>query len=127
MSLTVPEELVRKAHDGAMTDDEFLSCVQSSLPYAWSVVEGLVKQVQSGSDAVEDGTVPPDDKAWGELLRFAASDSMRGAVERKYGVKVAFQNCCKTGMFTSNAENEYKEFVSPRSQILNQKPELLNC
>jgi hypothetical protein len=110
-----------------MTDDEFLACVQSSLPYAWSVIEGLVKKFESGETAIEDGSVPPDDKAWGELLRFAASDSMRGAVERKYGVRVAFQNCCKTGLFAPSATSEYEEFISPRSQILNQKPELINC
>src|SRR5438477_12852645 len=62
MSLTVPEELVRKAQAGAMTDDEFLACVQNSLPYAWSVVERLVKQYESGATVVEDGTVPPDDQ-----------------------------------------------------------------
>src|SRR5690242_16181178 len=61
MSLTVPEELVRKAQAGAMTDDEFLACVQNSLPYAWSVVERLVKQYESGVTAAEDGAVPPDD------------------------------------------------------------------
>jgi hypothetical protein len=127
MSLTVPEELVEKAHAGTMTDDEFLTCVQNSLPYAWSVVERLVKQHESGATVAEDGTVPPDDKAWGELLRFAASDSMRGAVERKYGVRLAFQNCCKTGMFAPEAVSEYEEFVSPCAQILNQKPELINC
>jgi len=127
MSLTVPEELVRKAQAGAMTDDEFLACVQNSLPYAWSVVERLVKQYESGATVAEDGTVPPDDKAWGQLLRFAASDSMRGAVERKYGVRLAFQNCCKTAMFGPSAAAEYEDFISPRAQILNQKPELIDC
>jgi hypothetical protein len=127
MSLTVPEELVRKAQAGAMTDDEFLACVQNSLPYAGSVVERLVKQYESGATVAEDSTVPPDDKAWGQLLRFAASDSMRGAVERKYGVRLAFQNCCKTGLFAPSAAREYAEFISPRSQILIQKLELIDC
>ena len=127
MSLTVPEELVRKAQAGAMTDDEFLACVQNSLPYAWSVVERLVKEYESGATVAEDSTVPPDDKAWGQLLRFAASDSMRGAVERKYGVRLAFQNCCKTALFAPSAASEYEEFITPRSQILNQRPELVDC
>lgn len=128
MSLTVPVALVEKAQLGPISDDEFLRCVSESLPYAWSVVEGLVTRLANEDGAsVHDDTVPPDDKAWGELLRFAASDSMRGAVERQYGVRVAFQNCCKLGLFAPEAADAYIEFISPRAQLLNQRVELLNC
>jgi hypothetical protein len=128
MSLTVPEALAEKAQLGAISDDEFLACVRNSVPYAWSVVERLaVRFASEGGAFVDDSTVPPDDKAWGELLRLAASDSMRGAIERRYGVRLAFQNCCKLAMFDPKADDAYGEFVSPRAQVLNQRPELLNC
>jgi hypothetical protein len=55
------------------------------------------------------------------------SDAMRGAVQRHFGVRLAFQNCCKVGLFRDDATAEYERFISPRAQLLNQRPELLNC
>jgi hypothetical protein len=55
------------------------------------------------------------------------SDAMRGAVQRHFGVRMAFQNCCKVGLFQPDADAEYQEFISPQAQILNQNPLLLNC
>jgi hypothetical protein len=55
------------------------------------------------------------------------SDAMRGTVERRFGVRMAFQNCCRIGLFRPDATAEYAEFISPRAQLLNQRPELLNC
>ncbi|HLU57924.1 MAG TPA: SCO5389 family protein [Pseudonocardia sp.] len=128
MSLTVPAALLEKAQQGAVDDEEFVACIRDSLPYAWSMVERLAKELAaSGAPSAQNTEVPPDDRAWGEMFRLVASDSMRGAVQRHFGVKLAFQNCCRIGLFRPDATAEYEEFISPRAQLLNQKPELLNC
>jgi hypothetical protein len=128
MSLTVSPELLSKARGGPVSDEEFLECVRGSLPYAWSVVAGLDERRRAGGEAmVVDDTVPPDADAFGQLLRLVGSDAMRGAVERRFGVRLAFQNCHKVAFFAPGADDEYADFVSPRAQLLNQKPELVNC
>lgn len=41
---------------------------------------------------------------------------------------LAFQNCHRVAVFAPSApEDAWPEFVSPRAQILNQSPELINC
>lgn len=128
MSLTVPASLMEKAQHGAVSDDEFVDCIRESLPYAWSVIERLAKELDStGTPSAQNLEVPPDEASWGELFRLVASDSMRGAVERRFGVRMAFQNCCKVGLFRPDATEEYEAFISPRAQLLNQDPSLLNC
>jgi hypothetical protein len=128
MSLTVPADLLEQAHRGPISDDDFVTCIQNSLPYAWSVVSGLADELHgSGARVAVHDTEPPDQASWGELFRLVGSDAMRGAVERRFGVRMAFQNCCKVGFFTSEATDEYAEFITPRAQVLNQKPELINC
>lgn len=128
MSLTVPAALLEQAQTGSISDADFIACIQHSLPYAWSVVDGVAGKLHAGDEAFavsED--VPPSEQEWGQLFRLVASDAMRTAVEKHYGVRLAFQNCCKVGMFQPTATAEYAEFTSVRAQILNQKPELLNC
>ncbi|PXY31382.1 SCO5389 family protein [Prauserella muralis] len=128
MSLTVPPELLQQAQTGEISDDDFIRCIQDSLPYAWSVVEQTAEKLRAnGARYVVNSDVPPDEAAWGQLFRLVSSNAMRAAVERRFGVRMAFQNCCKVGLFDPSAEAEYEEFTSPRAQILNQKPELLNC
>ena len=128
MSLTVPATLMEKAQHGAVSDDEFVDCIRESLPYAWSMVERLAKELDStGAPSVQNLEVPPDEASWGELFRLVASDSMRGAVDRRFGVRMAFQNCCRVGLFRPDATEEYEAFISPRAQLLNQDPSLLNC
>jgi len=128
VSLTVPATLMEKAQDDAVSDEEFVDCIRESLPYAWSMIERLAKELEStGVPSVQNLEVPPDEASWGELFRLVASDSMRGAVERRFGVRMAFQNCCKVGLFRPDATKEYEAFISPRAQLLNQDPSLLNC
>ena len=128
MSLTVPVTLMEKAQHGAVSDEEFVDCIRESLPYAWSMIERLAKDLDStGASSVQNLEVPPDDASWGELFRLVASDAMRGAVERRFGVRMAFQNCCKVGLFRLDATKEYEAFISPRAQLLNQDPSLVNC
>lgn len=52
---------------------------------------------------------------------------MRSAVERHFGVRMASQNCWRLALFGPHATESYDEFTSPRSQLLNQRPALLNC
>ena len=56
-----------------------------------------------------------------------ASDAMRAAIERRYGVKLAFQNCHRAAVFRPSALAALAEFTSPVAQLLNQKPELVDC
>lgn len=128
MSLTVPVALLEKAQRGPVPDEEFVGCIRTSLPYAWGMVERLAKELEASDVAsVQNVEVPPDDASWGEVFRLVGSDAMRGAVERRFGVRMAFQNCCRVGLFRPDATAEYEEFTSPRAQLLNQRPELLNC
>lgn len=128
MSLNVPASLLEKAQCGAVSDDEFVDCIRESLPYAWSMVERLAKELDvTGAASVQNLEVPPDDASWGEVFRLVGSDAMRGTVQRHFGVRMAFQNCCKVGLFRLDATEEYEAFISPRAQLLNQNPSLLNC
>ena len=71
---------------------------------------------------------PPDEAARGQLLRFVASDAMRAAVERHFGVRLAFQNCHRLAVFRPEASAALAEFTSARAQLLNQaRPDLVNC
>jgi hypothetical protein len=128
MSLTVSPDLLDQAQRGPISDADFVSCIQNSLPYAWSVVSGLADELhQTGGRVAVHDSEPPDQASWGQLFRLVSSDAMRGAVERRFGVRMAFQNCCKVGFFSPEATAEHAEFVTPRAQVLNQKPELINC
>jgi uncharacterized protein len=128
MSLTVSPTLLDKAQRGPVSDDDFIACIRDSLPYAWSVVTDVAERLaNSGRPFADNQTEPPDEKARGQLLRLVGSDAMRAAVERHFNVKLAFQNCHRLAMFDPAAHREYREFISPRAQLLNQSPELVNC
>jgi len=128
LSLTVPDSLLEQAQHGPVDDVDFVVCIRDSLPYAWSVVEDLADELgRTGNPSVQSRSVPPDERSWGQLFRLVSSDAMRGVVQRHFGVRLAFQNCCRVGLFRLDAEAEYQEFISPRAQILNQNPLLLNC
>ncbi len=128
MSLTVPNDLLDQARAGEVDDAAFLACVRDSLPYAWSMITELVEQRdRTGAEFVDNQVPPPDEEARGQLLRCLASDSMRGALERYFGVRLAFQNCHRLAVFPDGGSDAYRTFVTPREQILNQKPELVYC
>lgn len=128
MSLAVPADLLDQAQQGEVDDEAFLDCVRSSLPYAWDVISGLITDLDAGGAQFADNQAPPpDETARGQLLRLMASDAMRAAVERHYGVRLAFQNCHRAAVFRPEAAAELAEFTSPRSQLLNQSPELVDC
>jgi hypothetical protein len=128
MSLAVPADLLERAQQGEVDDAAFLDCVRSSLPYAWDVISGLIADLEAGEAQFADNQVPPpDEAARGQLLRLMASDAMRAAVERHYGVRLAFQNCHRAAVFRPEATAALAEFTSARSQLLNQSPELVDC
>ena len=129
MSLNVPTDLLERAERDEVTDADLVACIETSLPYAWSVISGLVDETaRSGSMFADNQVPPPDEQARGQLLRMMASDAMRRAAERHFGVRIAFQNCHRAAVFTAGAGDElYQSFVSARAQLMNQSPELRNC
>jgi hypothetical protein len=128
MSLTVSPDLLEQAHRGEVDDTAFVDCIRASLPYAWHVISGLVEDLQaSGGEFADNQVPPPDESARGQLLRLMASDAMRGAIERHCGVRLAFQNCHRAAVFRPEATRAHAGFVTARSQILNQRPELVDC
>jgi hypothetical protein len=128
MSLTVPPPLLEQASHGEVDDADFLACVRTSLPYAWDVVTGLIRELDTGGgEFAENQVPPPDEAARGQLLRMMASDAMRAVVERHFGVRLAFQNCHRAAAFRPSATAAFTAFTSPRAQLLNQSPELVDC
>lgn len=132
MSLDVSDDLLRKAEQGEVADAEFVDCVRHSLPYAWQVVSGVAEELAEADPSVtftDNSIPPPGETERGQLLRALASDAIRGGLERHFGVRLAFQNCHRVAAFRTEAGDgaEYRGFVSPRGQLLNQSPELRNC
>ncbi|MBF6272303.1 MULTISPECIES: SCO5389 family protein [Nocardia] len=130
MSLDVPAALLERAESGPVSDEEFVECVRTSLPYAYEVVSRVAADLRSGTAEFVDNQVPPpDETARGQLLRAMASDSIRGSLERHFGIKLAFQNCHRVAAFPLSAVggDTYSTFISTRAQLLNQSPELRNC
>lgn len=131
MSLDVPAALLERAESGPVSDEEFVECVRTSLPYAYEVVSRVAADLRSGTAEFADNQVPPpDETARGQLLRAMASDSIRGSLERHFGIKLAFQNCHRVAVFpagTAKDSDVYSSFTSVRSQLLNQSPLLRDC
>lgn len=128
MSLTVSPELLDQARQGTIDDQEFIDCIGSSLPYAWTVISGLIAELAAtGAEFAANQVPPPDEAARGQLLRLMASDAMRAAVERHFGVRLAFQNCHRAAAFRPDATEAHAEFITSRAQILNQRPEFVDC
>jgi hypothetical protein len=128
MSLTVPSDLLDQARHGNVDDAAFTACIQASLPYAWQLISDLAGRLRAtGADAADNQVPPPDEAARGQLLRMMASDAMRGATERHFGVRLAFQNCHRAAVFRPDAAQALAEFTTARAQLLNQSPELTNC
>jgi hypothetical protein len=130
MSLSVSSALRERAEHGSVDVDDFVACVRESLPYAYGMVAGLAGELsRSDREFVDNLVPPPDEQARGQLLRALASDAIRGALERHFDVRLAFQNCHRVAVFRPDATGTatYRDFVSLRSQVLNQTPELVNC
>jgi hypothetical protein len=130
MSLEISPELLHQAQLGQVNEEQFVESIRTSLPYAFGVVEQLAKQLAMGDpDWVDHSVPPPSERDRAQLLRMMGGDAIRGAVERHFGIKLAFQNCHKVGVFRPEAINTpaYQNFISIESQILNQTPEFRDC
>ncbi|HXV93533.1 MAG TPA: SCO5389 family protein [Pseudonocardia sp.] len=131
MSLDVPDDVLAAAERGELDDARFVAVVRDSLPYAWQVVSAAAddRAARPGAPFGEHAVPPPSEEARGQLLRALASDAIRGALERHFGVRVAFQNCHRVAAFdpAEVGSATYRAFVSPRGQVLNQSPELRDC
>ncbi|NJP45024.1 SCO5389 family protein [Actinacidiphila epipremni] len=130
MSLDVSAALLEQAERGEVDEQEFVDCVRTSLPYAWELISSLVAQLKvDGGDFADNLVPPPSERERGQLLRALASDAIRGALQRHFGVRLAFQNCHRVAVFPLDAADSASlaDFTSVRSQILNQSPELRDC
>ncbi|GAB2737098.1 SCO5389 family protein [Kitasatospora kifunensis] len=130
MSLTVSPELLAQAEAGQVAEADFVATVRDSLPYAYQMVERLSLELAAGDAPFADNQVePPSDAERGQLLRAMASDSIRGSLERHFGVRLAFMNCHRVAVFPVGAEQgaPYQTFISMHAQLLNQTPELRSC
>ena len=130
MSLTVPANLIDDAQRGRVLDHDFVECVRASLPYAYDVVARLASEFATTDRSfVDNQEEPPTETARGQLLRAMSSNAIRAALERHFNVVLAFQNCHRVAVFAPNARTspEYREFTSIEGQVLNQRPEFVNC
>jgi uncharacterized protein len=131
VSLDVPTPVLDAAARGELDDASFVTVVRDSLPYAWQVVGAAVNDLAArpGTSFGQHEVPPPSERERGQLLRALASNAIRGALERHFGVVLAFQNCHRVAAFAPEAVDSavYHEFVSPRRQVLNQSPELRDC
>lgn len=129
MSLDVPTPVLDAAARGEMDDAQFVAVVRDSLPYAWTTISSAVDDQAPGKPFGEHEVPPPSERERGELLRALASNAIRGALERHFGVVLAFQNCHRVAAFAPADVGSavYREFISPRGQVLNQSPELRDC
>lgn len=131
MSLDVPAPVIEAAERGELDDAAFVAVIRDSLPYAWHVVTEAADALAESADGGhgEHAVPPPDEAARGQLLRALASNAIRGALERHFGVGLAFQNCHKVAAFRPAALGgaAHREFCSPTAQVLNQTPQLRDC
>ena len=130
MSLDVSPALLAKAERDEVDESEFVATVRASLPYAYQMVAGLSAELATSPAPFTDNTTPPPSEAErGQLLRALASDAIRGALERHFGVRLAFMNCHRVAVFRPGTEQDepYRKFTSIRSQLLNQSPEFRDC
>ena len=129
MSLDVSPALLEQARSGEVDEAAFVGTVRASLPYAYDLIASLATGLSTSTAALADNQVPPTSEAErGQLLRALASDAIRGSLERHFGIRLAFQNCHRVAAFPPGDRSaDYQEFISPRSQLLNQSPALRNC
>lgn len=130
MSLNVSTTLIQQAAAGNVNEQAFVETIRQSLPYAWGIVEKLAHSVhQEGEEWANHAVAPPSEQARAQLLRMVGGDAIRGAVERHFNLKLAFQNCHNLAVFQRDRLDSaaYRDFTSVRSQILHQTPELQDC
>jgi hypothetical protein len=94
------------------------------------MIRSLVAQLKvDGGEVADNQPPPPGEQERGQLLRALASDAIRGALQRHFGVRLAFQNCHRVAVFPqdTSVDQTFARFTSARNQLLNQSPELRDC
>ncbi|WP_066954718.1 SCO5389 family protein [Streptomyces lushanensis] len=130
MSLDVSPELLADAERDEVREEDFVTTVRASLPYAYDLIAGLTEELRAGTAEFADNhTPPPSERDRGQLLRALSSDAIRGSLERHFGVALAFMNCHRVAVFRPEAVGgrTHTRFTSLRSQVLNQSPEFRDC
>jgi hypothetical protein len=128
MSLTVSPALIAQAEAGAVSRGAFLQAVAESLPRAWKIVDSLVRTKRADpAGLAEHAPAHMDDKTRSELLRLTASTAIRDAVEAEYGLRLAFRNCHAAAVFGPDERDQFRSWTSMEAQVLNQRPELVDC
>lgn len=134
MSLNVTDDLLQQAETGAIDEGGFLDTVRASLPYAYGLIASLAAELPATGAGFADNQIPPaTEEQRGQLLRALASNAIRASLERHFRVTLAFQNCHRVAVFrapegpAAEHTQQYRDFVSPRAQVLNQSPALRNC
>lgn len=130
MSLDVSPQLLAQAEAGEVDPAAFLETVRTSLPYAYTLVESLTKELADDDRPFADNQTPPPSEAErGQLLRALASDAIRDSLEDHFGVTLAFQNCHRVAVFRPQTVtgDTHRDFTSQRAQLLNQSPGLRDC
>ena len=130
MSLDVAPHLLEQAEAGEVNEAEFAETVAASLPYAHTLIEKLAAELHADpAKQFADNQIAPSEAERGQLLRALASNAIRASLERRFAVKLAFQNCHRVAVFRPDAADSesYRRFTSERAQILNQSPEFRDC
>ena len=63
------------------------------------VADVAAAEAAAPAEFAEHAVPPPSEAERGQLLRALASDAIRGALERHFGVRLAFQNCHRVAAF----------------------------
>jgi hypothetical protein len=132
MSLNVPSSMIEAASAGKPVElPAFIRLVHDSLHDAFHIVGDLAARLRDDPafSCVVHAPASMDDGTRGQLLRMMASNSIRGALERHFGVALAFQNCHKVAAFRPEyvGSDAWNRFVSMEEQVLNQSPERRDC
>ncbi len=129
MSLDVADDLAADVAAHGITDHKFVDVIRTSLPFGYAIIERVAARVSGGEEVAIDSPPTMADTPRLELLRIMASTSMREALERFFGVTLAFQNCHGVAAASGSGKTSrlWHDFTSTRGQILAQRPGLRDC
>ncbi len=130
MSLTaITEAQLEQARAGQLSRSSFIEIIRRSLPFAYEAVGLLAARLAVGERVAIEAPLHMDDDHRSQLLRVFASDSMRRALQRHFGLRLAFQNCHYIAATKGRGRfsRQWRTFCSERAQVLAQRPELRDC
>ncbi|MFD9099301.1 SCO5389 family protein [Streptomyces collinus] len=93
MPLDMHPTLLARVERGEVTEADFIVTVRKALPYAYEVISRLTAWLDGAPTLVVDNTAEPaSENQRVQLLRALASDAIRTALERHFGVRLALQD-----------------------------------